>query len=59
MKGWRTIAFNVGAAVLGVIVSANWSDVLPVQYAWVSLVIVNLANIGMRFVTDTAVGQKT
>lgn len=56
MKGWRTLAFNLGAAVLTVVIGFNWSDALP-AYPWLAPLIITVANIGLRFVTDTPVGK--
>ena len=28
LKGWKTLAFNAGLAVLGVLQTANWVDLL-------------------------------
>lgn len=56
MKGYRTILFNIGAAVLTVIVGANWTEVLA-AVPWAPPLIVMAGNIALRWVTDTAVGQ--
>ena len=57
MKGWRTLAFNIAAAVLTVVVAFNWHDTLPAAYAWATPLIIAVANIGLRVITDTPVGQ--
>lgn len=56
MKGWKTLAFNIAAAILTVVVSFNWSDALP-AYPWLAPLVITVANIGLRFVTDTPVGK--
>jgi len=57
MKGWKTLAFNIAAAVLTVLVSYHWQDVLPASYGWAASLIIALANVGLRYVTTTAVGK--
>jgi hypothetical protein len=56
MKGFRTILFNVAAAALTVVVGANWVDVLA-AHPWAPPLIIALANVGLRYVTTTPVGQ--
>lgn len=56
MKGYRTILFNIAAAVLTVVIGANWSEVLT-SVPWAPPLIVMAGNIALRWVTDTAVGQ--
>ena len=58
-KGWRTIAINVaiagGTAALTYLAGVNWVDM--VGPTW-SVIIITGINLGMRFVTDTKVGEK-
>jgi hypothetical protein len=65
LKGWRTIAFNALVA-LGVAVPAmvayladdtSWSRYLPDGAGIVAIILVNLANIFLRFFTSTPVGK--
>jgi hypothetical protein len=57
MKGWRTLAFNLATAALGVIAAFDWTGSLPAEYAWAGLAIVSAANIGLRFITNTPIGK--
>ena len=57
MKGYRTLLFNVAAAVLTVLIGYNWADALPGGYAWAGAAIVAAGNFALRFVTSTAVGE--
>lgn len=59
LKGWRTILFNVGVAAgtvaLKSLAGIDWVSVVgPV---WSPLVLAG-ANIALRYVTTTPVGQK-
>ena len=57
MQGWRTLVFNVAAAVLTVVATFNWETALA-AYPWVAPLIITLSNIGLRFVTTTPVATK-
>lgn len=52
MKGYRTILFNIAAAALAGIAAYNWSE-----YGLLGVVVVNVANIALRFITTTPVGE--
>lgn len=64
-KGWRTVILNGASA--GLILASelvafaagfNWGSILSVEAAAYMTLGVNLANIVMRFATNTAVGEK-
>lgn len=59
MKGWRTIAVNVGlAAATGGLQAAaniNWIDVVGPTWA---MGIIAAVNIGLRAITTSPVGKK-
>ena len=57
MQGWRTLLFNIAAAVLTVFVGYDWPSLLT-AYPWAAPLIVTIANLGLRFVTTTPVGTK-
>ncbi len=59
MKGYRTLAFNLLVAAGGVIVAFDWSSVLPPQYVGYAAIAISVINMGLRAVTDTAMGQKS
>lgn len=60
MQGFRTLAFNalliVAGALLPWIAGIDWTQYVSPQWA---LVIVGAANIGLRMITTTPVGQKS
>lgn len=58
MKGWRTLAFNVLAAALGVLQATDFTPLLPPEYLWLTGIIVAVVNIGLRAITTTPVGKK-
>ncbi len=65
MKGFRTIAFNLIIGVLAVgfevttwLTTFDWTTVLSARQAGVAILAVNAANIVLRFVTTSAVGQR-
>lgn len=65
LKGWRTVILNAVSAgailsvdLIGYLAGFSWDGVLSAQAAlWVTLLL-NLANIALRFATNTPVGQK-
>ncbi len=52
MKGYRTIAFNVGAAVLGALMSTDWLSLTDTRTAGLVVGGLGLANTVLRFFTD-------
>jgi hypothetical protein len=60
MKGWRTLGLNAAVALLGVAQATNWTDVLGSSptAGWI-ITGVGVANMVLRSVTNTPVGQKT
>lgn len=58
MKGWRTLAMNIGFAILPVIQATGAADLgLTGAAATVYSIVITAANFGMRFITTTKVGQ--
>ena len=59
MKGWRTIAVNVGlAAATGGLQAAaniNWIDAVGTTWAMIAVAAIN---IGLRAITTSPVGKK-
>ena len=55
LTGWKTLIFNILAAVLTVVVGFNWDSALT-AYPWAAPLIITLGNIALRFVTTTPVG---
>jgi hypothetical protein len=58
LKGWRTVAFGVAVAVLGILEAMQAVDLGPLlkDYAGQFTAIVGLITIGLRVLTTTAVG---
>lgn len=58
MKGWRTVVFNVLAAVLPILELTELRDVLPPDWLpWYALAVA-IGNIWLRSITTTPMGQK-
>ena len=58
LKGWRTIAFNVLAAVLPILELTELRAVMPSEWLpWYTLGVV-LANMALRKITTGPVGRK-
>lgn len=58
MKGWKTIVFNLVLALLGVLETTNWVDVIPENWAGVVMLIVGALGLWLRGLTTTPVGKK-
>lgn len=58
MKGWRTILFNVAAAILPVLQVSGTELGLSGNHLAIYAVGVNVANIVLRSITTTAIGKK-
>ena len=57
MKGWRTLAINCGIAVFGVLEAADWSGLLGSERAGAIVTGIAIANMILRALTDTRVGE--
>jgi hypothetical protein len=58
MKGWRTMGLNVAVAGFGVLEAADWTSMLGDQRAGWALTLIAVANMVLRTLTTTAIGQK-
>jgi hypothetical protein len=58
MKGWRTIGLNLAVAGFGVLEAADWTSILGNEKAGWALTAFGVANMLLRAVTTTPVGQK-
>lgn len=56
MKGFRTIALNLAAAVVGVLMSTDWLNIADPQTAGLIVGGLGLSNTVLRFLTDGPVG---
>jgi hypothetical protein len=57
MKGWRTILINCAVAVFGVLEATDWSAVVGSDRAGFVITVIAVANMALRAITDTRVGQ--
>ena len=58
MKGFRTLAFSLAIAVVGVLQTADWATIIPPEQAGLALTIVGVASAVLRFFTSTPVFEK-
>jgi hypothetical protein len=58
MKGYRTLIFSLGVAVVGVLQTFDWATVVPPGKTGVALTAVGVAAAVLRFLTSTPVGEK-
>lgn len=56
MKGYRTLALNLAAAVVGVLMTTDWLTVTDPQTAGLIVGGLGLSNTVLRFFTDGPVG---
>ena len=57
MKGWRTLGVNAAVAGFGVLAAADWTVVLGDQRAGWAVTALGIANMVLRSLTTTPVGQ--
>lgn len=58
MKGYRTLALNLAAALVGVLVATDWIGLgLSTQTAGAIVTGLGIANTVLRFLTDGPVGR--
>jgi hypothetical protein len=53
LKGWKTLAFNIGVAVFGVLQATNWVDLLGSEKAGIAVTVIGVVGAILRFFTDT------
>lgn len=58
MKGWRTLGLNFAVAGFGVLEAADWTSLLGNEKAGWAVATIGIANMVLRAVTNTPVGQK-
>ena len=58
MKGWRTFGLNVGIAIFGVLEATDWAALLGSDAAGWAVTTIAIANLALRSVTTTRIGQK-
>lgn len=57
MKGYRTLTLNLAAAVLGVLIAADWTGLAGPTSAGIIVTGLGIANTVLRIFTDGPVGQ--
>ncbi|WP_333822843.1 hypothetical protein [Pinisolibacter sp.] len=57
MKGYRTLALNLAAAALGVLIATDWTSLASPATAGLVVTGLGVANTVLRFFTDTPVGK--
>lgn len=56
MKGYRTLALNLAASVVGVLIATDWTALATPASAGLIVTALGLANTVLRFFTDGPVG---
>lgn len=59
MKGYRTLALNIAAALGGVFLSTDWGSLTDPKTAGLVVTGLSVANAVLRCFTDTPVGAAT
>ena len=57
MKGYRTLALNLAAAILGVLIATDWMSLVGASTAGLVVTGLGIANTVLRFFTTTPVGK--
>ncbi len=58
MKGFRTLAFSLAVAIVGVLQAADWATIIPPDQAGLALTIVGVVSAALRFFTSTPVFEQ-
>jgi hypothetical protein len=58
MKGWKTLIVNGLSVVVTVAELQEWTSIIPDEYLPYFTLGLALANMALRFVTNTAVGSR-
>lgn len=56
MKGYRTLLFSLALAIVGVLETFDWTNVMSDERAGVMLTAIGVASAVLRFLTNTPVG---
>ena len=57
-KGWKTVVFNVLAAIVPILELTEMRDVVPEQYLPFYALAVAMGNVYLRSITTTPMGKK-
>ena len=58
LKGWKTVAFNVLAAIVPILELTELKGLVPADYLPFYALSVALGNVYLRSITTTAIGKK-
>lgn len=59
MKGWKTLIFNLGVAVIGVFAAFDWTSIVDnPEVSGLIISAIGVVNVGLRFLTNTPPGVK-
>lgn len=58
LKGWKTVAFNVLAAIVPILDLTELKGLVPADYLPFYALAVALGNVYLRSITTTAIGKK-
>ena len=58
MKGWRTLGVNLAIAGFGVLEATDWTGLLGSDAAGWAVTAIAIANMVLRSVTTTRLGQR-
>jgi len=59
LKGWWTLIFSAGVALVGVAQTFDWTSVIAPAYVGPVMIVFGLAGAALRGVTNTPVGSST
>ena len=58
LKGWKTVIFNVVAAVVPFMEFTEFKDLVPANYLPYYVLVITLGNVYLRSITTSAIGKK-
>tara|TARA_R110000772_G_scaffold165027_2_gene276370 strand:+ start:263 stop:451 length:189 start_codon:yes stop_codon:yes gene_type:complete len=58
LKGWKTVVFNVLAAVVPLMELTEFKGLVPVEYLPYYVLAITLGNVYLRSITTSAIGKK-
>jgi|TARA_R110002095_G_C4229120_1_gene237842 hypothetical protein len=57
-KGWKTVVFNVLAAIVPLLELTEFKGLVPAEYLPYYALVVALCNVYLRSITTSAIGKK-
>ena len=58
MRGWRTVAFNLAIAIVGVLEVTDMTELLGSERAGMAMTAIGIVGMVLRSVTTTPVGRR-